>query len=96
MTGSAIGNFIEGEAVTSIAQVKVNDLLIEHSPQFDALNLCRITRVADDGSRFYALHVDPEDSRRARLYSTGEFCVWNFQVGQTYILHRAVAPTAAN
>lgn len=90
--GSGIGAYKRGARVTRVQQVKVGDLLADHNPQFDAMNLIRVTRLADDGSRFYARHIDPQNASRRR-YSTAEFCVRAFQIGQMYLLNRAVAPT---
>lgn len=71
-----------GERVTDISQVKLGDILLQDSIQFDALNLCRVDEFPGfpegiTGSRLYAVFVDPTDTSCLRNPGDSSFCVWD-------------------
>lgn len=99
--GSGFNPFTEGEAIISPSQVNVGDLLCEYSIQFNAQNIVRVTRTEFDvanGEHFYGVFVDPKDTSKLRVGSTGEINFWDFEINPhtpacRTLLHRAVPPS---
>ena len=99
--GSGFGPFVKGEPITSPKQVKVGDLLCDYTIQFDARNIVRVTQTefdAADGEHFYGIFVDPTDTSKPRIGSTGEINFWDWEINPvnagacSTILHRAILP----
>ncbi len=90
------GNWVVGQPVASIDQLEVGMILFRDSDQFDALNLCRVTKCDKGRQLCYAQFVGPLDTSNGR---TGcgpepEFAIWDFEVttkeGRTPCFHFAV------
>lgn len=69
----------------NLDQIKVGDFLFKDSVQFDALNLCEVTKVDGERRSFYARFVNPsnpEFGRNGIVYSAKEpeFCVWESEL----------------
>jgi len=92
--GSGVGNFVSGTEITTIAQLHVGDLAASFSPQFNALNLMRVTRITEDGSRAYGVFVNPHQPHELRLASDEEFCIWDHEINCSVILHKVVTEAA--
>jgi hypothetical protein len=88
ITGSGIGKFRKGEEIVSVSQLRVGDLLADFSPQFNAMNLMKVVEIAEDGSRFYGIFVDPVDTAKVRLPGDDRICVWNFEIGRSSVMNR--------
>ncbi len=78
-----------GERVISIATLKVGDIVLNDSAQFDAHNLCRILRF-DDPAQFkpprdicYAIYVDPNDVSKPRRQDDAELAIWGHELTGT-------------
>lgn len=82
-----------GDRVTSVSELKVGDIVLNDSLQFDAHNLCRITRF--DGflnpprDLCYAIFVDPTDTAKLRVGGDREFVIWGWELtGERNVFYR--------
>ncbi|MDK9702512.1 MAG: hypothetical protein OEL20_05185 [Sulfuritalea sp.] len=94
------GDWAVGEHIANIAQLQVGDILFKDSAQFNALNLCRVTRINEEmGNRAYATFINPRNPSEGRIGAgpEPEFCIWDFELpecafGNRFL--RAVCATA--
>jgi hypothetical protein len=88
-TGSGSGRFHRGERIRQIGEIRVGDLFIEDSHQFDATNVCRVIKIRD-GNKFVASFVNSANPESSRLWSDQPFCVWDFDLrGEMSRFYRA-------
>jgi len=77
------GTWVLGERVRDIKDVKVGDILLFESQQFDALNMLRVDEfpgpAATVGTRVYGVFVNPLDVSQKRAPNDGTICVWNHE-----------------
>ncbi len=99
-----IKGWVLGALVASLADLKVGDVLLEVSDQFDAQNLMTVTRVGNDinppAEIVYGRFVDPKDVHSQRANGDHEFAVWDFMLGEhwqrtLYHVSRETATAAA-
>lgn len=73
----------QGDRVFKLAELEVGDVLLNVSFQFDAQNLCRVTRHFENEQGVlkrpicYAIFVDPKDTSRRRAGGDHEFAIWD-------------------
>lgn len=82
-TGSGFGVFVKGGRITSVSDVKVGDLLLTHSRQFNADNVMRVLSVESD--KFYGSFVSPKSPLLPRLHDDGPICIWDWTIAQSDI-----------
>lgn len=97
--GSGWGNFQAGEQINDLSKLNVGDLLLEFSIQFDSYNVVRVTKTRWENEsdqlvnrKVYGVFADPSDPATTRLYSSGEFCICNHELGSARELYRATIP----
>ena len=79
--GSGFGPYSKGEQITDISNLCVGDLLLEHSVQFNANNVVRVTHVDPHRDIFYGTFEDPETEFELRIGATPDgFAVWGFEM----------------
>lgn len=86
ITGSGWGKYVAGRRITKVWQVKVGDILLEHSRQFHANNIVRVTQTrfpVDTGTRFYCRFVDPDNHAKPRRGDDHEMCIWQAEIAQS-------------
>ncbi|MBC8742030.1 hypothetical protein F6X40_36435 [Paraburkholderia sp. UCT31] len=74
--------WLMGEALVDINDVRVGDVILAESVQFDALNLCRVEEfpeLPEKGNRCYAVFVDPADPSKKRAPGDNQFCIWKHE-----------------
>lgn len=77
--GSGWGSHKKGKAVKSLSDVKVGDVLVTHSKQFDSQNVFKVTKVNPEGgpsAGFDGHFVDPNDTSKKRMPSDDTQHVW--------------------
>ncbi len=72
----------KGVSITHIADVEQGQILFDESLQFDAVNLCRVTRKDSERGVFYATFVSPTSTNHGRsgFGQEPEFAVWDFNL----------------
>lgn len=85
--GSGWGDFHPGDPITSPADVKVGDMLLEFIGQFNAYNVIKVTKTQWAGEpenlrgrKFYGVFVNPAKTSEERIGSNGEFCRWDHEM----------------
>lgn len=83
-------DWIHGERVTRIEDVNVGDVLFNDSEQFQALNLCVVTRKDADRGIAYATLCSPEDPTKGRPGGAPEpeFAIWNHEFEKSHFGNR--------
>lgn len=88
-SGSGWGSYTQGKEITSIHDLKVGGVYLDHSLQFDAKNIVKITKIklavpdpSADDYLAYMHFVDPNDFKKARQGGDKEFAVWDHDLGQ--------------
>lgn len=85
-SGRGFGLYVKGDRISSVSDLHVGDLLLEHSPQFNADNTIIVSRELED--RVYVHFVNPNNWRQRWGQ---DFCIWDFDVEHgTTQLWRAV------
>lgn len=75
------GNWRKGEAITAIAQLSVGLHVVSDSKQFDAANLCEVTKVDSARGIAYAKFVDPLNPECLRVGADPEgFAIWEHEL----------------
>ncbi|MFP3637582.1 hypothetical protein [Paraburkholderia sp. SIMBA_054] len=90
-----ITGWSQGDRLTSLSDVKVGDVLLNISDQFDAQNLVRITRTGNDivsrDEIAYGVFCDPVDVANTRARGDLEFSIWSFELqGTRQAYYRAI------
>ena len=91
--GSGVGEFKPVRKLTAddIQTLRVGDILIDYSRQFQALNLGRVVEVESD--KFYIILVDPKDTTKRRMAGDVErICIWNFDIGKSSDFYTVAKP----
>lgn len=76
--GSGLGKFKVGKKITDIKKLKVGDLLVKESKQFNATNIVKITKV--ETQLAYGRFVSPDDPSKPRLSGDRRFVIWGFDL----------------
>lgn len=97
--GSGWGDFLAGNELTNLDDVKDGDVLLEHALSCDSFNVIRILKTrwpAEPkhliGLKLYGLYVNPSQTSQQRLQSDVVFCVWGHELGCMRRLYRATEP----
>lgn len=79
--------WIAGDKVNKIDEVLEGEILINHSLQFDAVNLCRVTSINREQGIVYATFCSPKDVSKDRNggNSQMEFGIWDFELANGQI-----------
>ena len=80
-----IKGWVLGALVETLSELKVGDVLLDVSDQFDAQNLMTVTRVGNNivppAKIVCGRFVDPKDGHSQRASGDQEFAVWDFMLG---------------
>ena len=90
--------------VSTLDEIEVGDVLFKDSAQFDALNLCTVTKKDPLRGNVYARFINPANPSTGRpgCGKETEFCIWDFELSNDVFQNRfikavntAPAPRAA-
>jgi len=76
--GSGWGDLISDYEITDTSEFEVGDIILEHSNQFNARNVVKITRT-EGQNKAYGVFINPKNHKKLRLPNDKEFVIWDFQ-----------------